>query len=61
MFLADLLDLKEHKESKTGFKWRKADFMGYHTGELFHIVDLDAQHGMRTQNNDFKGKEKDGL
>lgn len=29
MFLADLLDLKEHKESKTGFKWKdKSRFHG---------------------------------
>lgn len=42
-------------------KRKKADLMVYHIGHLFHIVDLDGQHGMWTLNNViFKVKVKDG-
>lgn len=52
MFLADLLDLKEQRESKLASNEKiKADFMGYHTRQLFNIADSDAQHGMWTLNN----------
>ena len=63
MFLADLLDLREHKESKAGFKWReKSRFHGVsHRTAFPHCRFRCSTWNVDTKQCDLKGKEKDRL